>query len=105
MAITLLPQPKTRLIHRPYMVLAWLQVADVFTTGLVLAYWAMRAEGNPIARFFTDNGTAGLAVLLILKLAMVWLLWWCQTRVRLASAVYGLVVANNVLFLALWFAR
>lgn len=101
MTITLLPVPAQRLSHRPYMVLAGLQVADVFLTGLILTLFTAASEGNPIARWFTDHGLFGLAVLLVFKLGVVGLFWWCQTKVRIASGIYGIVVVNNLLVLVL----
>jgi hypothetical protein len=74
-----------------------LQVIDVMLTGTLLALFTQAAEGNPIARLLTDLGLPGLLVLLALKLGAVTLMWWTQSGVRLASAVYSLVAINNLL--------
>lgn len=105
MTITVLPVRKERVRHRPYLLLALFQVADVLTTGFILNAWTARAEGNPIAAFILHHRglLPGLTLLLALKLAMVWVFYVCQTGVRLASALYSLVIANNLLFILLWF--
>lgn len=96
------------LAHAPavqrYQLLALLQVLDVATTWTILANWGARAEGNPIVATFIDSAGLSLAMvaLLVTKLAVVWVLYEKQTGVKLMSAVYSLVIANNVLFLALW---
>ena len=102
--ITLFPVLKPGGSRRPYVVLAVLQVLDVLTTGLVLAYFEGSSEGNPlVASLFSNLGLAlGLLVLLVAKLAAVYLFWRCQTGVRLSKAIYGLVVFNNLLFMVLW---
>jgi hypothetical protein len=103
LTLTVLPVPKPRAVHRPYFILAVLQCLDVVLTCFILTFWAGHAqEGNPLARLLTDYGTPGFLILLAFKLGTVALLWYCQTRVRLASALYGLVVANNVVFLLGW---
>lgn len=104
MTVTLLPVRQMRTNHRPYLLLAALQVLDVITTWIVLNYWSVRSEGNPLAASILGSLglSLGLGVILVFKLAVVALFWDCQTRVRLASAVYGLVVLNNFLFLLLW---
>ncbi len=101
MSLTLLPVPKPRTSHRPYVLLGGLQIADVLTTFWLLTMFTAASEGNPIARWFTDNGTAGLCVLLAFKLAVVTLTWWCQTGVRVIGGLYSLVIANNLLVLML----
>lgn len=101
-ALTILPTPFVaveRPIVRPYAMLGALQVADVGLTAAVLAVGG--AEQNPLARFLTDLGWTGLALLLLIKLCLVCLLFQKQTPVKLASAVYTAVVANNLLMLAL----
>lgn len=103
MTVTVLPVRQPRLIHKPYLALAGLQVADVITTGIILSFWGdSHSEGNPLVNtLFQWNGLMiGLMILLAFKLAVVALFWDCQTRVRLASAIYGLVIVNNVLLLA-----
>ncbi len=101
---TLLPQTRERTVHRPYLLLAGLQFADVALTWFILASWSERAEGNPLAAWLLDGVglEAGLLLLLSFKLAAVGLFYATQFPVRLAAAVYGLVVLNNVLFLAAW---
>lgn len=105
MTTTLLPVLATeRPSTRPYAALAALQVLDVATTFTILTWFAAgRAEGNPIvaAAFGTLGLTIGCLLLLSFKLAAVGLFYACQTRVRLASAIYGLVIVNNVLLLVL----
>lgn len=90
----------------PYRCLAWLQLLDVSTTWLVLDHWSTRAEGNPVAAalLHTLGLDVGLLLLLAVKLTVVWSLYRKQTGVRLVSAVYGAVIVNNLLFLALWAA-
>lgn len=87
-----------------YQALAGLQVLDVATTWVILANWTARAEGNPIvAGLIHHTGlVVAMVALLVVKLAVVWVLYEKQTGVKLMSAVYGLVVANNLLFLGLW---
>lgn len=81
--------------------LGTLQLLDVMLTGTLLALFTQANEGNPVARFFTDLGVAGLLFLVVFKVGAVALCWWCQTGVRMASAVYSLVVVNNLLALLL----
>lgn len=107
MSLTLLPEFAPSIERtRPYLILALLQVLDVTTTWVILAHWSQRAEGNPVAAAVLGSLglTLGLIVLLVFKLSVVWLFWRCQTGVRLASAIYGLVITNNLVFLALWLA-
>lgn len=87
-----------------YHALAGLQVLDVATTWVILANWTARAEGNPIvAGLIHHTGlVVAMVALLVVKLAVVRVLYEKQTGVKLMSAVYGLVVANNLLFLGLW---
>ena len=102
--ITLLPVAKPRIVHRPYIFLAILQVLDVATTGWILHHFSTAAEGNPVvaALLSTAGLAAGLGILLALKLAVVWLLWNCQTGTKIANAIYGAVIVNNLLFLFMW---
>lgn len=104
MAFTVLPVPQPRLIHKPYLRLAALQFVDVATTWWILHFWSVRGEGNPlIASLLNGVGLPiGMLTILALKLGVVYLLWICQTGTRIASAVYSLVVLNNLLFLFLW---
>ena len=104
MAITLLPVPCPRVVHRPYMWLAALQIADVVTTWWILHSWAVRAEGNPFIAWMlnTVGLPAGMIILLVFKLGMVYLLWTCQTGTKIALSVYTVVIFNNLLFLVLW---
>lgn len=103
-AIPLLPDTAGR-TAAPYQLLAALQVLDVATTWTILANWTARAEGNPLVAGLIHNSglVAAMATLLIVKLAVVWILYEKQTGVKLMSAVYSLVVANNLLFFGLWF--
>jgi hypothetical protein len=86
-----------------YQFLAGLQVADVATTWTILANFSSKAEGNPVVGTMIHH--AGLQVamvaLLVLKLAVVYVLYEKQTGVNLMSAIYGLVVFNNLLALGL----
>lgn len=86
-----------------YRLLAGLQVADVATTWFILANFSSRAEGNPVVATVIHH--AGLQVamlaLLVVKLAVVYVLYEKQTGVNLMSAIYGLVVFNNLLALGL----
>lgn len=104
MTVTVLPVRQPRMVHRPYAFLAALQCLDVATTWIVLNYWSVKAEGNPAAAVVLDSlGLhVGLLLLLAFKLAVVALWWDCQTKVRLASAIYSLVILNNFVFLILW---
>lgn len=104
MSVTVLPVPRPRTIHKPYLALAGLQFLDVATTAVLLAWWTHTHEGNPLARVLTDHGTAGLYALLAFKLAAVALTWVCQTGTRLVGAVYSAVLANNLLALGLLLA-
>ncbi len=102
MTLTLLPVRQPHRTHKPYLTLAALQILDVVTTGIILSFWAGSAqEGNPlVATLFHRTGLmVGLVVLLALKLAVVALFWDCQTKVRFASAIYGLVITNNLILL------
>jgi hypothetical protein len=103
--IAILPQrAAVRTSTVPYVVLAVLQVLDVLTTFTILRWFAVgRAEGNPIvAHLFGGVGLAwGCAALLAFKLAVVALFYVCQSPVKIAGAIYGLVIVNNVLLLGL----
>lgn len=96
--------PVTASVAGRYHALAGLQVLDVATTWVILANWTARAEGNPIvAGLIHHTGlVVAMVALLVVKLAVVRVLYEKQTGVKLMSAVYGLVVANNLLFLGLW---
>lgn len=107
MATTLLPvfiDTAERTKRKPYFMLAGLQVLDVLLTGFILHSWSERAEGNPLARIILETWGlyGGLMVLLTFKLAVVWMFYTCQTGVKIAASLYSLVLANNILFLALW---
>ena len=84
--------------------LAGLQVLDVATTWVILANWTARAEGNPVVgTLIHHTGLAtAMVALLVVKLCVVWVLYEKQTGVKLMSALYSLVVCNNLLFLGLW---
>lgn len=89
-----------------YRVLAGLQVTDVATTWLILANFTHKAEGNPVVATMIHHTGLQLAMiaLLVVKLAVVYVLYEKQTGVNLMSAIYGLVVFNNLLALVLAFA-
>jgi hypothetical protein len=89
---------------RRYWFLGSLQVLDVALTGFILHSWSERAEGNPVARFImeTTGLWVGLAILLAFKLSVVYLWYACQTGIKIASAVYSLVLVNNLIFLGAW---
>lgn len=105
MTTTLLPvivseRPSTA----PYVWLGGLQILDVATTFTILTWFAAgRAEGNPIvaAAFGTLGLAIGCLLLLAFKLSVVGLVYACQTKVRVTTAIYGLVIFNNVLLLVL----
>lgn len=86
-----------------YQLLGGLQVLDVATTWVILDNFTNRAEGNPLVATFIHHGGLPVAMvtLLVLKLAVVYVLWEKQTGVNLMSAIYGLVVFNNLLVLVL----
>ena len=90
-------------LHR-YLLLAALQVLDVATTWTILANVSTRAEANPIVAGLIHHGGLQVAMvtLLAVKLAVVRVLYEKQTGVKLMSAIYSLVIFNNVLFLGLW---
>lgn len=104
MSLTILPVPKPRTAHQPYAALAALQVADVVTTGYILHHFTVAAEANPLvaAILTTTTLSVGLTVLLVFKLAVVGLLWYCQSAPKIALAVYMAVIVNNILALALY---
>jgi len=100
--------PPTAALARPriagrYRLLAGLQLADVATTWIILANFSSKAEGNPVVATMIHH--AGLQVtmigLLVVKLAVVYVLYEKQTGVNIMSAIYGLVVFNNLLALGL----
>lgn len=103
-SIPLLPPTATDREYRTYALLAALQVLDVATTWTILNVWTTRAEANPVVATLIESSglAAAMACLLIVKLAVVWVLWEKQTGVKLMSALYGLVLVNNALFLGLW---
>lgn len=106
MTATVLPRvlpAEHRVSRTPYLVLAVLQVLDVLTTGWILARIGNVHEGNPVVRTLLDGAGlyAGLAALLLAKVLVVGVLYVCQTRVRLAQAVYGAVIVNNLLALGM----
>ncbi len=97
------PVRAARLVHRPYVALAGLQILDVLTTGLILGFFVSHQEGNPVvATLFHHVGLiSGLGILLALKLGAVAVFWDCQFPVKIANAIYGLVIFNNALVLGL----
>lgn len=106
MTVTVLPRiSEARTAVTRYYLLALLQVLDVATTWYILTKWSERAEGNPLVRSILETVgiTRGLFVVLLFKLGVVALFYYCQTGVKLASAIYSLVIVNNALFLALYF--
>ncbi len=86
-----------------YQLLAGLQVADVATTWVILANFSTKAEGNPLVAQMIHHGGLQLAMvgLLVVKLAVVYVLYEKQTGINIMSAIYGLVVFNNLLALGL----
>ncbi len=86
-----------------YRLLAGLQVADVATTWFILGNFSARAEGNPVVATVIHHTGLQVAMiaLLVVKLAVVYVLYEKQTGVNLMSAIYGLVVFNNLLALGL----
>jgi hypothetical protein len=86
-----------------YRLLAGLQVADVATTWYILATFTHKAEGNPVVATMIDHSGLQVAMigLLVVKLAVVYVLYEKQTGINLMSAIYGLVVFNNLLALGL----
>ena len=101
--VHLTPDTSGREVRR-YVALAGLQVLDVATTWVILANWTARAEGNPVVgTLIHHTGLAtAMVALLVVKLAVVFVLWEKQTGVKLISAIYSLVVFNNLLIGALW---
>ena len=98
------PRRAERIVRRPYIALAGLQVLDVLTTGVILGVFVGAGrEGNPVAATLFEHAglMVGLAVMLVAKLATVSVLWWAQFPPRLPNAIYGMVVFNNALILAL----
>lgn len=105
-ALTILPKrvvAHERTIRKPYLYLFALQVLDICTTVFILHRFSNAAEGNPVAKVIIDLGWVGFPLLAVLKFYAVWLFYSCQTRVRLAGTLYTLVIANNLLFLVLYF--
>ena len=86
-----------------YEVLALLQVADVLTTWVLLGVASGLTEGNPVVDLFIDRIGLwqSMLFLLVVKLGVVYSLWRKGTGVRLVSALYGAVVFNNALALAI----
>ena len=96
-------QAPTRAAGR-YQLLAGLQVVDVATTWAILANFSDQArEGNPVVATMIHHTGLQLAMiaLLVVKLAVVYVLYEKQTGVNIMSAIYGLVVFNNLLALGL----
>ena len=83
-----------------YALLILLQVLDVATTTLVLSWGG--TEQNPLAEVLTSAGPNGLIALLLLKLLLVLRLYERGIQVRLVTAIYGVVVTNNLFFVALY---
>jgi hypothetical protein len=83
-----------------YALLILLQALDIATTTLVLSWGG--TEQNPLAELLTSVGPSGLVALLLLKLLLVWRVYERGIPVRLVTAVYGAVVANNLLFVAIY---
>lgn len=105
MTVTVLPRiSEARVAVHRYYLLALLQVLDVATTWYILTSWSESAERNPLIRNIIETVgiDRGLFVILLFKLGVVALFYYCQTGVKLASAIYTLVIVNNVLFLALY---
>lgn len=104
MSLTVLPVFKTKTVHKPYIVLAVFQLIDVASTWIILNYWSVRAEGNPIvAGLLNSVGlTIGMVVLLVFKMSVVYLLWASQTGTKIALTLYAAVILNNLLFIVLW---
>jgi hypothetical protein len=86
-----------------YQLLAGLQVADVATTWVILANFSTMSEGNPVVATMIHHGGLQVAMvgLLVVKLAVVYVLYEKQTGINIMSAIYGLVVFNNLLALGL----
>lgn len=97
------PKRAPRVVHRPYVWLAGLEFMDVLTTGIILGFFVGSSEGNPIVRALFDHTglVVGLLILLIAKLVAVAIFWTTQFPVKIATAVYGMVVFNNLLILGL----
>lgn len=107
MTVTVLPKivpADQRTSVKPYVILAVIQVLDVVLTGIILHAWGERAEGNPVARFILETAglTLGLTLLLAVKLGVVWMFYICQDGVKIVTAIYALVIANNLYFLIGW---
>lgn len=102
---TITPTPRTSEAREAgrYQLLAGLQVADVATTWVILANFTTKAEGNPVvgAMIHHTGLQVAMVALLVVKLAVVYVLYEKQTGVNLMSAIYGLVVFNNLLALVL----
>jgi len=106
-AITISPSTRDTVRVHGYVILAVMQIMDVLTTWFILSRWGERAEGNPVVAWVIGNVSLGpaMVMLLAIKLTVVWALFRKQTGVRLISALYGLVLVNNLLFLVLWLAN
>ena len=83
-----------------YALLVLLQAIDVATTMMVLSWGG--TEQNPLAEILTSAGPSGLIALLLLKLLLVLRLYERGIQVRLVTAIYGVVVTNNLVFVALY---
>jgi hypothetical protein len=86
-----------------YQLLGGLQVADVATTWVILANFTHLSEGNPVVATMIHHSGLQVAMigLLVVKLAVVYVLYEKQTGINIMSAIYGLVVFNNLLALGL----
>ena len=83
-----------------YALLILLQALDIATTTLVLSWGG--TEQNPLAEMLTSAGPSGLIALLLFKLLLVWRMYERGVQVRLVTAIYGVVVTNNLFFVALY---
>lgn len=90
---------------RRYLILAALQVLDVATTWWILRHWTARGEANPVVRAVIETVglNVGCIMLLAAKLGIVYLLYRRDAGVKIVTAIYTIVIANNLLFLALWY--
>jgi hypothetical protein len=83
-----------------YAFLILLQAIDVATTTLVLSWGG--TEQNPLAEILTSAGPSGLIALLLLKFLLVLRLHERGINVRLVTAIYAVVVTNNLFFVAVY---
>ena len=70
---------------------------------MILANFAHKSEGNPVVATMIHHAGLQIAMvaLLVVKLSIVYVLYQKQTGVNLMSAIYGLVIFNNLLALGL----